>query len=224
MASKRQTRDRIKIEARRLFAERGVEAVTVREIIKAAEAKNVGSLNYYFGSKEELISELLTDIFSEMSASWLEGMSLLDRNGGPSTVRDIVEVIVRYCDLSCLSDPSPTASRFLASVMFTRRRMVQDVLDRMHFVVFAKLLQRIAEMRGEIPMPVMRQRLIFVAWYFVSALSAVEVDRANRKRNAVWLDYDPLLNLIDTATGLIEAPVTVPEAVDGGGSSIVASK
>jgi AcrR family transcriptional regulator len=212
MTDKLQTRDRIKIAARRLIAERGVEAVTVREIVTAAGAKNVGSLSYYFESKEGLISELLTDIFREISAGWMEGLSELDKRGGPLGVREVIEVIVRYSDLRYLSDPSPTASRFLASVLFTRRRMVNDLLDRMHFVVFASLLERVASMRRDIPVPVMRQRLIFLAWYFLSALSAVEVDKAQKRRNRVWLDYDPIANLIDTAAGLVEAPISAEGA------------
>ena len=56
----------------------------------------------------------------------------------------------------------------------------------------------------------MRQRLIFFAWYTVSVLGAYESYRANvKKKSAVWADYDPLLNIIDTATGLLEAEVSV---------------
>ena len=54
-------RDQIKLAARRLFAERGVDGVSTREIVKAAGQKNQGSLNYYFGTKEELVRELVVD-------------------------------------------------------------------------------------------------------------------------------------------------------------------
>lgn len=49
------TRERIKRAARRLFALNGVDAVTVRDVIREAGAKNASALNYYFGSKEGLI-------------------------------------------------------------------------------------------------------------------------------------------------------------------------
>lgn len=61
------TRRNIKVAARKLFAERGLEAVTVREIVAAAGAKNGGSLNYYFKSKEGLILELINEIFGDLS-------------------------------------------------------------------------------------------------------------------------------------------------------------
>lgn len=50
------TRDRILEAAGQLFAERGFEATTVRDICQAAGA-NVAAVNYYFGDKERLYVE-----------------------------------------------------------------------------------------------------------------------------------------------------------------------
>jgi len=210
-SSETSTKNRIKITARKLFAERGVEAVTVREIIAAAGAKNGGSLNYYFGSKDALIEELLAEIFREMSDAWLVGLSEIDKKGGPTSVSDIVSIIIDPPTPILVSDNSPTASRFLASVLSTRRQVVRDLMDRMHFSVFARLLTYIQELRRDIPPEIMRQRLIFFAWYAVSALGAYEGFQANGRRDSnIWTDYDPLQNIIDTGTGLIEADVSVP--------------
>lgn len=201
------TRDRIKITARKLFAERGVEAVTVREIVAAAGAKNGGSLNYYFGSKEGLITELLADVLGAASEGWLEHLSTLEKNGGAKSVHDVVGAIV-YGGLSHRgTDPTPTAARFLASVLFTRRRMVRDLMDRLHFTVFTRLLRYIQELRPDIPLPIMRQRLLFLAWYLISVESAWEASMAERRRSSVWTETDPLKNIVATAAALIEAPV-----------------
>lgn len=199
------TRRNIKVAARRLFAERGLEAVTVREIVAAAGAKNGGSLNYYFKSKEGLIFELITEIFSDLSVVWLERISALDRKGGPETVREIVDIIVRAPNADAYSDPAPTAHRFLASVLFVRRKELSNYLDRMNFLVFRRLLEMINSLCTHVPEPVMRQRLIFFAWYVLSVQAAHEAWRASRKRSDVWTQTDPLLNLVDTATALLEA-------------------
>lgn len=205
------TRDRIKVSARRLFAERGVEAVTVREIVAASGAKNGGSLNYYFKSKEGLILELLAEIFRESSDGWLIGLSQLEKQGGPTCVRDVVEVLVRWPDTSKFSDPSPTASRFLSSLLFTRRHMVRDFLEKMNFSVFARLLGYIQNLHSDIPPVVMQQRLIYFAWYIMSSKAAFESYQASGRRNAIWTEFDPMENLIDTASALIEAPCTSAE-------------
>lgn len=205
------TRDRIKRAARRLFAEHGVEAVSVRDIIAAAGAKNGGSLNYYFGSKDALIEELLTEIFREMSDAWMLGLSEIDRKGGPQSVRDIVKIIISPPVPILVSDDAPTASRFLASMLSTRRSVVQELIERMHFSAFSRLLLYIQEICKDIPPEVMRQRLIFFAWYSVSVLGAYESFRSKEKndKSTVWMDYDPLVNIIDTGTGLLEADVSV---------------
>jgi AcrR family transcriptional regulator len=199
------TRKRIKIAAMKLFAERGVEAVTVREIVAASEAKNGGSLNYYFRSKEALISELLGDIFRVSNEDWLDGLTALQVTGGPRSVRDVVRVIVQA--------PTPhfregTAHRFVASLLFTRRRMVSEFLEQMNFSIFGRLLRYIRELTPHVPEPIMNQRLIFLAWYLISVNSAYEAALTSRQGNKIWTDTDALLNLEDTAVGLIEAPVT----------------
>lgn len=203
------TRDRIRRSARRLFAEHGVEAVSVRDIIAAAGAKNGGSLNYYFGSKDALIEDLLTEIFREMSDAWMLGLSEIDRNGGPQSVRDIVKIIIAPPVPILVIDDAPTAARFLASMLSTRREVVQELMERMHFSAFSRLLFYIQQLSENIPPEVMRQRLIFFAWYAVSVLGAYESFRAkNKNQSTVWMDYDPLANIIDTGTGLLEAEVT----------------
>lgn len=52
------TRDRLLNTAQRLFAEQGFTATSLRQITQEAEA-NVASVNYHFGSKEEMLSELI---------------------------------------------------------------------------------------------------------------------------------------------------------------------
>ena len=204
------TRKNIKVAARRLFAERGVEAVTVREIVAAAGAKNGGSLNYYFKSKEGLILELVSEIFNDLSVVWFERISELDRKGGPSSVREVVDIIVRGPRPECYTDPSPTANRFLASVLFVRRKQVSTYLDRMNFLVYRRLLQLISSLCQHIPEPVLRQRLVFFVWYVLSVEAAREGWVASRRRSDVWTGTDPQLNLVETATALIEAGMPPP--------------
>jgi AcrR family transcriptional regulator len=188
-----------------------VEAVTVREIVAASEAKNGGSLNYYFRSKEALILELLGDIFRVSNEDWLDGLTALQVTGGPRSVRDVIRVIVQA--------PTPhfregTAHRFVASLLFTRRRMVSEFLEQMNFSIFGRLLRYIRELTPHVPESIMNQRLIFLAWYLISVRSAYEAALTSRKGNNIWTDTDALINLEDTAVGLIEAPVTDVEAIE----------
>jgi TetR/AcrR family transcriptional regulator, regulator of cefoperazone and chloramphenicol sensitivity len=55
---------RLLLAAAELFAERGVAATSVREIVQAAKV-NVAAVNYYFGSKENLYLEVLRYTFRQ---------------------------------------------------------------------------------------------------------------------------------------------------------------
>ena len=51
------TRERLLEAASRVFAEKGYEKATVREICTAAKVSNLAAVNYYFGDKERLYIE-----------------------------------------------------------------------------------------------------------------------------------------------------------------------
>ena len=50
-----ETRNRLLREAERLFATRGIYRTTTREILDAAEQRNVSALSYHFGSRAGLV-------------------------------------------------------------------------------------------------------------------------------------------------------------------------
>lgn len=204
------TRQRIKAAAQRLFAERGIEAVTVRQIAAAAAVRNVGSLNYYFGSKEGLISELIADYFMAVNAQWTEGLSALDsraRDPGavPASVGEVVEIMVRARPRA--PSGAATALRFMASMLFTRRPMLNAILSDMRYQVFHGLTAHIRRARPDIPSAIMQQRLVFLAWYLVSVLSALEAHHATGRESVIWEAFDPVENIIVTGAAIIEAPL-----------------
>src|SRR4051812_31772436 len=57
------TRGRLLEMAGEVFAERGFEAATVREICRRADVQNIASINYYFGDKNNLYVEAVRTAF-----------------------------------------------------------------------------------------------------------------------------------------------------------------
>lgn len=57
------TQTRLLEAAGRVFAERGFEAATVREICRGADVQNIAAINYYFGDKETLYHEAVKVAF-----------------------------------------------------------------------------------------------------------------------------------------------------------------
>ena len=79
------TRDRLLDVAERLFAQRGIDATSLRAITTAAEA-NLASVNYYFGSKDALFSEVLARRIAPVNTERLRLLDVAEKqaNGSPS--------------------------------------------------------------------------------------------------------------------------------------------
>src|SRR5262245_15325390 len=57
------TQERLLDAAGKVFAEKGYEGATVREIVRRAEIKNIAAVNYYFGDQEKLYDAALRHAF-----------------------------------------------------------------------------------------------------------------------------------------------------------------
>ena len=85
------TRNELKRAARRLFAERGIAAVGMREVVEAAGQRNAAAVHYYFGSKDDLLRELLIDGADLIEARRKALIDDAERKGAGMTLRDLVE-------------------------------------------------------------------------------------------------------------------------------------
>ncbi len=83
------TERRLVLAAERLFAERGIDGVSLRAVMAAA-GTNVASVHYHFGSKEALVEVLIRQRSDEVAA---RRTALLDEmeQAGPITVRQLAE-------------------------------------------------------------------------------------------------------------------------------------
>src|SRR4051794_4196598 len=76
--------------AAELFAEKGYQATTVRNIADEAGILS-GSLYHHFDSKESIVDEILTPFYDELTAA---GQAAFERGGDPRTV---LAELVRVC-------------------------------------------------------------------------------------------------------------------------------
>ncbi|MEQ9529849.1 MAG: TetR/AcrR family transcriptional regulator [Parvibaculaceae bacterium] len=86
------TRDLILDTAERLFAERGFFGVSVRDITDAAETR-LASVNYHFGTKEDLFKAVVERRFREIDADRQERFAALEPALKRMTRREIVEAV-----------------------------------------------------------------------------------------------------------------------------------
>jgi TetR/AcrR family transcriptional regulator, cholesterol catabolism regulator len=83
-------RDHLVRLAAELFAEKGYQATTVRNIADEAGILS-GSLYHHFDSKESIVDEILTSFFDELTAA---NQAAVDEGGDPRTV---LAELVRVC-------------------------------------------------------------------------------------------------------------------------------
>lgn len=90
------TKDRILDVAERLFAEKGLDGTSTREITDAAGA-NLASVNYYFGSKEGLISAVFHRHFGPLNEERLAMLDSVERaaGNGPPVLEAVLEAFIR---------------------------------------------------------------------------------------------------------------------------------
>lgn len=98
-----------------LFAERGYSATTVRDIVAAANVRQP-SLYHFFGNKENLLVELLTDRFTRYCEDLDAALAGVDTPAG------VIEAYVSY--LLARMAREPVTARFIFSIMFGPQHQV----------------------------------------------------------------------------------------------------
>ena len=97
------TRQRFMQAAQKLFAERGVDAVSVNEITIAAGQKNRNALQYHFGNRNGLIQAIIDHHIARVSEYRGPILETLDKTASPAhnAARALVAPIIEYVQ----SDP-----------------------------------------------------------------------------------------------------------------------
>lgn len=94
MGDSRSTRDLLLDAAARLFAERGIDNVSIAEIVRTADQRNASAVHYHFGSRDEILRSVLARHVPAIADRRRE---LLDRaRSRPARdVRSAAEAVVR---------------------------------------------------------------------------------------------------------------------------------
>jgi AcrR family transcriptional regulator len=127
-AASAQTRTRLLIAAREVFARHGFQGATVREICRRAKA-NVAAVNYHFGSKDGLLAEALN--FAPLEA-------LRVANAKADACPEVrLRLFIRDFMLMLLDEKNPSAmcrimARELADPTPALDQIVRDAIAPLH--------------------------------------------------------------------------------------------
>ncbi len=195
----------IKAVALKLFAERGIDGVSVREIATAAGQKNHAALTYHFGSKDRLIRELIVDgarAIDDRRNAWLDQA---EAGGGPRTVLEVMECLVR----TSVSLDAPTCSecynRFLIGVQMSNRNILTDALGDRWNSGYQRCLRHIRRLMADVSPASLNQRLVFMGAALGGIMAARENELADHSRpHAMWSRDATLSHIAKSIAALVE--------------------
>ena len=89
--------------AERLYAQRGLDAVSMREITREAGQKNSTALQYHFSSKEALVSAIMVRRMKDGDYRRLEFLHELELRGKLDDLRSLAAALVGRNAAPCLA-------------------------------------------------------------------------------------------------------------------------
>jgi AcrR family transcriptional regulator len=148
MTAPADTKSRILDVAEELFAEEGLDRVSIREITEAAGV-NLAAVNYHFGGKDELIGAVFERRIKPVNEARIEAMRKLRpaRNAKGPEVEEILEAFIRptltCCDGNrrgghaftrlfgrCLAEPRPEVETLLREQFEPLRKELESALTK----------------------------------------------------------------------------------------------
>ncbi|MFM6852675.1 MAG: TetR/AcrR family transcriptional regulator, partial [Sphingopyxis sp.] len=174
--------DHIMAVALRLFAEHGVDGVSVRQIAQGAGQKNHNAVTYYFDSKESLVRAIIIDgarAIDERRNAWLDGA---ERDGQLGSVCAVVDGLIRT---SLSPNPPPWGecyNRFVVGLQMSNRALFMDSVGGRWNGGYLRCQDHIRALLPAIPAATLNQRLLFMGAALGGILSARESELANQSR------------------------------------------
>jgi AcrR family transcriptional regulator len=198
------TKELIVLAGERLFAQHGIDGVSMREIGAAAGNGNKSAVQYHFGSKDQLIQA----IFEYRLPRLHERRTLLIREREPDSLRVWVECQVR----AVLQQSELDGSHYMSFVAMLDEHGRRDLFSRMapEFRRAAnEMHEHLAAFLPHVPVP-LRSRRIAAAMALIVHVAARR-ERARAGGRPVLPFAVEVAELVDGMVGFLEASVS-PDA------------
>jgi AcrR family transcriptional regulator len=202
-------RERMIDAAERLFAERGINGVSLREIGAAAGQRNNSAAQYHFESKAGLVDAIFQARMApidEQRRALLDQVETAKRQGD---LRALVEALV-YPLASALAQTNGVSwyARFLAQVVF-EPGFEMFAPERSHVTAgLERLIARFHRRLDHIPGPIRTQRIALASNLLVHALADYERTQHARRRGRANTLTLLAADLVDVIVALLDAPVS----------------
>jgi AcrR family transcriptional regulator len=205
------TRTRLVEVAERLWAERGVNGVSLREIGAAAGQRNTGAARYHFGSKEGLVNAVYEHRMVPVNERRVAMLAELDGND----LRGLAEAFV-YPLSEQLGEPGRPSwyLRFSIQAAYVDGAAPTDLSAQPWTSGILELRERFDAALADLGVPaeIRRDRWTLFTGHMTHALADRELQHEHRPRTQLTDRALFLAGLVDTAVALAAAPVSAETA------------
>lgn len=195
--------------AERLFAERGVHGVSLREIGAQAGQRNTAAARYHFGSKEALVDAVFKHRMEPINARRLAYLDDLDAAGRGHEVRGLVEAFL-YPLADTLGTPENPSwyVRFCVGAGLLEGIAIADLSAEDYTRGAAIVQERLLALFADLPPALRHDRWTLLAGYLGQTLAAREAFQQYGRADRLTARPVFLSHLVDTAVALATAPVS----------------
>lgn len=212
------TKERILDAAERLFAEKGVDATSLRKVTGAAGV-NVAAIHYHFGSKEELLRAVIGRRFDPVNQERLKRLDRLEAAASEPSVEDILRAFLEPAleMLDALGEQSALLARLVARIYSDASEPLKNVLVSQFGDIFARFVGALMEALPELPPAEVVLRFQYTAGVLHQSLSIIELPVA--EVSPVELPALDTEDMLQRMVSFVAAGLRAPLSVQPGGAA-----
>jgi AcrR family transcriptional regulator len=190
------------LAAERLFAERGIEGVSLRQINQAANQKNIAAAHYHFGSRDGLVHAVLRHRWLRLDHRRAE---MLGRTGRTKDIRFYLEAFIEPLTEELL--PREEGNYYLRFVsQYGRFRLDLDAVKSVT-PAGVQIYSEIEKFLSYLPEHVRRFRIHHLISLIHSILARTEEQMSNGELDRASLRLTSA-NMIDMLASALTAPLS----------------
>jgi AcrR family transcriptional regulator len=188
--------------AEKLFAERGIDGVGIREIVVAAGLKNANSITYHFSTKDNLVQEVLLAGARKAEIRRLHWLDRLEASSRVISIRDIIKVLLSPTIERAVT---PSYARLAAQLLMTQHESFIAALGADLVGSLERCNNHLQRLIKNVPKAMRDERIALMHIYFEAYLPTRDIRIETGENDGRWQSRHMIEHFIDTCEAMLTA-------------------